>query len=61
MSKVKWPLLVYAILVTVCIMGIGVAIAEKSLIGVIISIVVGIIVMGLGFKTKKRLREEGKL
>ncbi|WP_163184290.1 YlaF family protein [Neobacillus sedimentimangrovi] len=61
MSKVKWPLLIYAILAAVCIMGIGVAIAEKSLIGVFISIVAGIIVIGLGFKTKKRMRKEGKL
>ncbi|AIM17551.1 MULTISPECIES: YlaF family protein [Neobacillus] len=61
MNQVKWPLLIYAILAAVCIMGIGVAIAEKSLIGVFISIVAGIIVIGLGFKTKKRMRKEGKL
>lgn len=59
--NVKWTFLVYAVLATVCIMGIGIAIAEKSVIGAI-GCVIGIIaVMGLGFKTKKKMRENEEL
>jgi arginine exporter protein ArgO len=61
MKRVKWPLLFYAILAAASIIGIGIAIAEKSLIGVISCIVAVIFIMGMGFKTKKRLRENGEL
>lgn len=61
MKQVKWTFLVYAVLATVCIMGIGIAIAEKSLIGAIVCVIGIIAVMGLGFKTKKRMRENGEL
>lgn len=61
MKQVKWTFLVYAVLAAACIMGIGIAIAEKSVIGVM-GCVIGIIaVMGLGFKTKRRMRENGEL
>jgi len=42
-------------------MGIGVAIAEKSVIGIFGAIIALILIMGFGFKTKKRLRENGML
>lgn len=42
-------------------MGIGVAIAEKSLIGIIGCIAAVIVIMGMGFKTKKKMRENGEL
>jgi arginine exporter protein ArgO len=61
MKQVKWTLLVYAVLAAACIMGIGIAIAEKSLIGAIGCIIGIIVVMGLGFTTKKRMRENGEL
>lgn len=61
MSKVKWPMLIYAVLAAVSIMGIGVAIAEKSLLGVIACIAACIVIMGFGFSTKKKMRENGEL
>ncbi|MGG3466520.1 YlaF family protein [Neobacillus pocheonensis] len=61
MKNIKWPLLIYAILAAASIMGIGVAISEKSLLGIIGSILAVIVIMGLGFSTKKRMRENGKL
>ncbi|WP_191276956.1 YlaF family protein [Neobacillus kokaensis] len=61
MMQIKWSLLLYAILAAVSIMGIGVAIAEKSLIGIAGCIIVLIAIMGMGFKTKKKLRERGEL
>ncbi|NRD78730.1 YlaF family protein [Bacillus sp. BRMEA1] len=61
MNRVKWPLLFYAILAAASIMGIGVAIAEQSLLGVFGCIAAVIVIMGLGFTTKKKMREKGQL
>jgi arginine exporter protein ArgO len=61
MKKVKWPLLVYAILAAACIMGIGIAIGEKSIIGALCCIVAIIVIMGMGFKTKRKMRENGEI
>lgn len=61
MKKVKWPLLVYAILAAASIMGIGIAISEKSLPGAIGCFVAIIVTMGMGFKTKRKMRENGEL
>lgn len=61
MKKIKWIFVVYAILAAMSIMGIGVAIGEKSIIGVIGSIIAVVLVMGFGFKTKAKLRSSGEL
>jgi hypothetical protein len=41
--------------------GIGIAIGERSVIGVIACIAALVFVMGFGFKTKKKMREAGEL
>lgn len=41
--------------------GIGIAIGERSVMGVIASIIALVIVMGFGFKKKKKMREAGEL
>lgn len=61
MSNVKWPLLIYAILAAASIVGIGIAISEQSIIGGLGSIVAVIVIMGMGFKTKRKMRENGEL
>ncbi len=61
MKQIKWPLLIYAILATASIIGIGIAIAEKSVIGTIGCILAVVVIMGIGFKTKRKLRETGEL
>jgi hypothetical protein len=61
MKKIKWVFVVYAILAAMSIMGIGVAIGEKSIIGVIGSILALIVIMGFGFKTKAKFRASGEL
>ncbi|WP_449539871.1 YlaF family protein [Ferdinandcohnia sp. Marseille-Q9671] len=61
MKNVNIPMLLIAIATAVCIMLIGVAIAEKSLLGIILSIIAVIIFTGLGFTTKKKMRENGRL
>ena len=45
----------------IAIGSIGVSIAEKSLIGIVVAIVLLCGIMGFGFSTKKKLREAGKL
>ncbi|MBM7586679.1 hypothetical protein JOC86_003231 [Bacillus pakistanensis] len=61
MKNIKWIFVLFAALAAACIMGIGVAIGEESILIASISIIVLFIVMGFGFKTKKKYREEGKL
>lgn len=59
--KIKWDFLVLALLATIAIGSIGVSIAEKSWIGIVVAIVLVCIIMGFGFTRKKKLREAGKL
>jgi hypothetical membrane protein len=61
MKQIKWPLFFIALLAAATIMGIGIAIAERSNIGILACIVGLVFVMGFGFKTKKKMREAGKL
>lgn len=41
--------------------GIGIAIGERSIAGTIACIVALVFVMGFGFKKKKKMREAGEL
>lgn len=61
LKDIKWPLLALAIIGTLCMMGIGIAVAEESIIGILAAIIALIVVMGIGFKTKKKMRENGTL
>ena len=61
MKQIKWIFVVYATLAAVSIMGIGVAIGEESILGVIGSIIALVLVMGFGFKTKAKYRTNGQL
>ncbi|WP_160720252.1 YlaF family protein [Bacillus sp. USDA818B3_A] len=61
MNNVKWPLLFYSILAAASIVGIGIAISEQSLLAALGCILAVIVIMGMGFKTKKKMRENGEL
>jgi arginine exporter protein ArgO len=61
MKQIKWPLFFIALLATATIMGIGISIAERSWVGILACIVGLVFVMGFGFKTKKKMRDAGKL
>jgi Family of unknown function (DUF5325) len=61
MKQIKWIFVVFAVLAAASIMGIGVAIGEESILGIIGSILVLVVVMGFGFKTKAKYRENGDL
>lgn len=59
--KHKLLFLLLSFLASVSMMGIGISIAYRTMTGVILSIVGLIIVMGIGFSTKKKFRLEGKI
>jgi hypothetical protein len=61
MNQIKWIFIVYAVLAAACIMGIGVSIGEKSILGVLASLIAVVAVMGMGFKTKAKMRANGEL
>ncbi|MBA4537920.1 YlaF family protein [Bacillus aquiflavi] len=61
MKQIKWVFVLYAVAAAVSIGGIGVAIAERSILGILSCIIAVIVVMGLGFKTKRKMRENGQL
>ncbi|USK87263.1 YlaF family protein [Peribacillus asahii] len=61
MMKIKWPFLILAILATICIGSIGISIAEKSILGIVVAIIILCGIMGFGFTQKKKWREAGKL
>jgi hypothetical protein len=61
MKQIKWVFLIYAILSAAAISAIGVFIAEESIAGIICSVLALVVIMGLGFSRKKKLRESGEL
>jgi hypothetical protein len=61
MKSANFVMLSFAIATIICLILIGISIAEKSIFGIILAIIAAIITMGLGFTTKKKLRESGKL
>ncbi|WP_077211384.1 YlaF family protein [Bacillus dakarensis] len=61
MNNIKWPLLFFAIAAAACMIWTGIAIGFRSSLGVIASLVALVLVMGFGFKTKKKMRENGEL
>lgn len=59
--KINVTMLTFAVLIAVCFSLTGVAIAMRSIVGILLTLVAAVILFGLGFKTKKKLREAGKL
>ncbi|WP_062048479.1 YlaF family protein [Bacillus sp. JCM 19034] len=57
MKKENFLFLLLAIITVVCIMSIGVAVAEKSMLIFLLAVAGIIIAMGLGFTLKKKVRE----
>ena len=61
MKDIKWIFVLYAIGAVLAMCGIGVFVARNSIVGILLSIVALILIMGNGFKTKKKMREAGTL
>lgn len=58
MKNIQFSFLGLAVAAVICLMLIGIFIAEQSIIGIIIAIIALIAIMGLGFSRKKKLREK---
>lgn len=59
MKDIQWVFIPYAVAAVLAMCGIGVAVAVKSVLGGIVSIIALILIMGYGFKMKKKIREQG--
>ncbi|KKI93786.1 hypothetical protein WQ54_01665 [Bacillus sp. SA1-12] len=57
----KWIFLILAFLAAACMIGIGIAIGERSILGILLAIIGLNAVMASGFILKKRMREKGIL
>ncbi|WP_059170000.1 YlaF family protein [Bacillus sp. FJAT-27445] len=58
MEKIKWSFLGFAFLAAASISGIGIAIGERSIFGVLVCITLLLYTMKEGFKRKKRDRKK---
>ncbi|KQU60512.1 YlaF family protein [Rossellomorea marisflavi] len=61
MGNIKWIFVLFSLLAAISLMGIAISISVQSILLALGSFIALIIVMGFGFKTKKRYREEGRL
>jgi len=61
LKNIKWIFVFYSIAAIVSMCAIGVAIGMSSPIFAIVAMIALILVMGNGFKTKKKYREQGLL
>ena len=61
MKNIKWIFVFYAIAAVASMCAIGVAVGMSSPTIAIIAILALILIMGNGFKTKKKYREQGLL
>ena len=61
MNKAKLVMFIFAIAGMLSMLTIGYAIAAKTILGTIVALIALCIVMILGFKTKRKFREQGLL
>ncbi|MFC4320328.1 DUF5325 family protein [Litchfieldia salsa] len=61
MKSINVTMLIFSFITVFLMMVIGIAVAERSILGIIISIIAVIIVTGFGFVTKKKMREKSTL
>jgi hypothetical protein len=60
MKNIQWNFLILALLATASLAWTGIAIGERSIIGIVLSILALFVIMGYGFATKKKMREKEK-
>ena len=56
MGNIQWDFLLLATFGAFSIIAIGISIAENSIIGILVSIIILIITMGVGFIRKSKLK-----
>ncbi|MGM0873509.1 MAG: YlaF family protein [Bacillota bacterium] len=57
----KWIFIILAFFAAACMIGIGIAVGERSILGIVLAIIGLNAVMASGFIMKKRMREKGLL
>lgn len=55
MKQIKWSFLLLALLATSCIVGVGISVGLRSIVGVIICSLATVFCFGAGFSLKKKL------
>ncbi|MGH2317362.1 YlaF family protein [Planococcus sp. SE5232] len=60
-KNIKWIFVLYSLAAIVAMVGIGLAIGLRSVLGIFAAILLLGLVMGMGFKKKKEMREAGLL
>nr|WP_142826240.1 YlaF family protein [Planococcus soli] len=61
MKNTKWIFVLYSLAAILAMVGIGLAIGLRSVIGIFAAILLLCLIMGMGFKKKKEMREAGLL
>jgi len=61
LKKIQWNFLLYSFLAVAAMIGIGISVSFQSITLIFTFIVLLILIMGFGFRTKKKMRESGKL
>lgn len=61
MKNIKWIFVLYSLLALLSMFSIGISVGLRSVPGILASILLLILVMGFGFKTKKKMRDQGLL
>ncbi|PLR69597.1 DUF5325 family protein [Bacillus sp. UMB0893] len=61
MKSGKWVFFLLALIAAGSMICIGIAVGERSILGILISIIALIAAMGFGFATKKKMRDKGLL
>ncbi len=61
LKNVKWIFVFYSIAALLAMAGIGLAVGLRSVLGIFAAILVLCLIMGMGFKKKKEMREAGLL
>ena len=61
MKNIKWIFVIYSLAAVAAMCGIGIAVGIRSIPVALISMLALVLIMGNGFKTKKKMREQGLL
>jgi hypothetical protein len=61
MKNIQWIFMLFAVLAAFSLGLIGIAIGERNTSGIVFGFVLFAAVMGLGFKTKRKMRGNGQL
>ncbi len=60
-KNIKWVFVLYSLAALLAMVGIGLAVGLRSILGIFVSVLLLIVIMGMGFKKKKEMREAGLL